>query len=967
MATLLEAAQILQDLDFICFSAQVTYALNSKNELKKSFKGLPKQWQQFTLDTPLNERVHLKHNALFVVTGPASGFIAIDIDDVPQFKQYLVDIGQSMESVFNTWSQSTGSGGKHLLFEWEPRFDLIKTNAKSIVHPHTGVPLNVDIRSKQGCIIVDPTKTIAGTIAGTEIKEYKWINRPGGPVGLAKMPEWLFQVLVSQNKGKGKAVVRPSAVASSSGTSSPSASGVSEQLSSFILDTFGVLPQKLQSIKYYEDSKTWIIQTVETQCVFAKKNHTSNHQYFVIRESNRMIVRKCHDGDSVCKEREHKPTRIPDDVWAELTQGVPEEIVVPATATIEPVEVNDDLIKQACEEGEEHIKDNHQQIVQLNRDTDTKVLTGGPIKDILCPNSKCGRPMNVYAKIGPEGSVLVCNYCSAPFPFKAQPIDPTKHRGLGAYLSASFNLHLTQNITQNNYQIHQYGVGTVDIGWNEFINDSVAVVPDPVLNQKILKALSGEDLPLAELLHALFGDVTVHSRDGGWFEFKDHRWKKDDDIIALRQLRNDKFIDLILKAKTAYENASSVSNKEKKVAQIQKVLSNVLKTSTQNSVVSQYEISCRKSLDEWFNKLNSNKHLIGFTNGVYDLQTFEFRAGRPDDLITMTVGYDYDETKMNDPLKLKGFNDYMAQTFPHEDLVRYVLKFLGSCLAGYTKDQLFHFGYGSGSNGKGVLLTAIAECLGDYAGKLDSAFLTGKTPGANDATPALNNIVGKRFVAISETARDAKLNEPLFKAVCGEDELVYRPMYGECRQFKPDFNFWLMCNDLPEFSGDDYAMERRIRVVPFLSTFKKPGQSIDPEKNEYPINEGLLEESKTWKYVIMKVLIDSFKLYVREGLAPPASVIKATEKYRKRNNPFEIARDELLVKAPISSGVGIDAYVDALLHWAKTNAPELIQKSQKRNKFYEAIDLSLAGCVIEAKDRRFGSAREKGWKGWSLK
>ena len=44
-------------------------------------------------------------------------------------------------------------------------------------------------------------------------------------------------------------------------------------------------------------------------------------------------------------------------------------------------------------------------------------------------------------------------------------------------------------------------------------------------------------------------------------------------------------------------------------------------------------------------KLDSNNNLMGFNNGIYDLRTLKFRDGTPEDMITISVGYDYNPTK----------------------------------------------------------------------------------------------------------------------------------------------------------------------------------------------------------------------------------------------------------------------------------------------------------------------------------
>lgn len=74
---------------------------------------------------------------------------------------------------------------------------------------------------------------------------------------------------------------------------------------------------------------------------------------------------------------------------------------------------------------------------------------------------------------------------------------------------------------------------------------------------------------------------------------------------------------------------------------------------------------------------------------------------------------------------------------------------------------------------------------------------------------------------ISEFQKGSKLNEQLFKSLCGEDKFRYRPLYGESKEFQPDFKLFMICNptELPSFDGSDHAMIRRIRVIPFVSTF----------------------------------------------------------------------------------------------------------------------------------------------------
>ena len=44
---------------------------------------------------------------------------------------------------------------------------------------------------------------------------------------------------------------------------------------------------------------------------------------------------------------------------------------------------------------------------------------------------------------------------------------------------------------------------------------------------------------------------------------------------------------------------------------------------------------------EFIDKLNDKKNLVGFENGIYDLNESEFRSGLPSDYVSLSTGYHY--------------------------------------------------------------------------------------------------------------------------------------------------------------------------------------------------------------------------------------------------------------------------------------------------------------------------------------
>ena len=138
-------------------------------------------------------------------------------------------------------------------------------------------------------------------------------------------------------------------------------------------------------------------------------------------------------------------------------------------------------------------------------------------------------------------------------------------------------------------------------------------------------------------------------------------------------------------------------NLQKKGDKILKVINKLKTNNNKKSIMDE----CKNLFyfKDFENKLDTNPYLIGFNNGVYDLELLEFRDGRPDDYLSMNTEIDYIEYDVDDPnwLDLKNF---IYTVFPDEDIREYFLTFLSSCLQGVNNEEKFRIWIGSGSNGK---------------------------------------------------------------------------------------------------------------------------------------------------------------------------------------------------------------------------------------------------------------------------
>ncbi len=110
------------------------------------------------------------------------------------------------------------------------------------------------------------------------------------------------------------------------------------------------------------------------------------------------------------------------------------------------------------------------------------------------------------------------------------------------------------------------------------------------------------------------------------------------------------------------------------------------------------------TVDQW----DSDPWLFNTPPGVIDLRTGKSRPARPEDHITKIAGFG----PGRDCPRFLQFLDTI--TAGDAELQGYLRRVLGYALTGLTREHALFFAYGTGANGKSVLLSTVSGIIGDY-------------------------------------------------------------------------------------------------------------------------------------------------------------------------------------------------------------------------------------------------------------
>jgi len=263
-------------------------------------------------------------------------------------------------------------------------------------------------------------------------------------------------------------------------------------------------------------------------------------------------------------------------------------------------------------------------------------------------------------------------------------------------------------------------------------------------------------------------------------------------------------------------------------------------------------------------ELDRDPWLLNVANGTLDLRTCALRAHNRPDLITR-----YLKTPYLPDAACPTFLSFLDRIFAgNAELIAYMQRMIGYALTGSIREQAIFIAFGNGSNGKSTLMGVITALLESYATEADTdSFLERQGDRIREDVAALE---GARFVSASETADGKRLSEAFVKKATGGEKLRARRLFENGYTFAPKCKVWLSTNHRPQIIGTDHAIWRRIRLIPFMVTIPDSERDRDlPTKLEAEL-PGIL----AWA-------VEGCRQWLATGEQPPATVLQATEQYRR--------------------------------------------------------------------------------------
>ncbi len=452
-----------------------------------------------------------------------------------------------------------------------------------------------------------------------------------------------------------------------------------------------------------------------------------------------------------------------------------------------------------------------------------------------------------------------------------------------------FELNWTEKAIEDDYDVSEY----IDV--NDDVIDTVDGDMKKVLTSQINKM---NDAGVCEMLLQYFPDNFVYQKDDKKFYCWNrtaNKWEADDTI--LRKTITYDVPQCFEKELQPFQHHLLKDDKSPNYELLSKhysVLTKFIKEKCKESVGECQVVNKGKTAfarsDIVF---DNNPNLVGFDNGVVDLNELCFRPYKPTDYVTWSCGYDFKpmlaslgvvekddkgvssirylteaDLTEEDLTQIQKLRNTLKKILPNQEHLDLVLTILASGVSGKAIEKFFIFN-GNGRNGKGFLHELVKSALGNYYYEVDSLVLqeSKKFAKSRDSNPEVAGLAKKRIVFTKEPAKEQPLQNATVKDMTGGGCIKGRMNNSN----KTEIPLWLTlimeCNVKPNFAEEpEQADANRIVDINFGSHFTADESMWDESKQVFPVDPTLksadfLEEMRNY---VMNLLL-SYYISLKEA------------------------------------------------------------------------------------------------------
>ena len=219
-----------------------------------------------------------------------------------------------------------------------------------------------------------------------------------------------------------------------------------------------------------------------------------------------------------------------------------------------------------------------------------------------------------------------------------------------------------------------------------------------------------------------------------------------------------------------------------------------------------------------------------------------------------------------------------------DELSAYLQRLMSLSISGVSQHVLVFF-YGSGRNGKGVLLRLLEKILrkDTYTASIRPEEVEYRRGGEDRNKRLMGRLKGKRLAFTSETV-SSNLDFTLLKMLSGGDSLTGAKLYENDSAFAPTHTLVLTTNERPVLPATA-AIKGRLRFVPFRADFSG--------REDLALESTLEAEMPGILWRLIKTAPAVF-----HGDKPPLAVLEATEDVMDENDVARPFIEECLEADP---------------------------------------------------------------------